>query len=153
MAWSNSKIFAVAVLNSLTRAGTTPDWDSDTLKCALYNNSITPDNSVALAASEYNTGVWANTNEQSSAGQWAAGGVALSGVSVTQSGTVVTFTASNTASGATATLANVYGGLVYDTTTSNMGLTYNYFGGSNGVTSGTFTVAWNASGIATFTVT
>jgi hypothetical protein len=55
---------------------------------------------------------------------------------------------------ATTTLASVYGTLVYDDTittpVADPGLSYNYFGGTNSVTSGTFTVVWNASGIFAF---
>jgi hypothetical protein len=44
---------------------------------------------------------------------------------------------------------------VYDTTVgaaaTHPGISFNYFGGSQVVTSGTFTINWNASGIATFT--
>ena len=56
----------------------------------------------------------------------------------------------------TTTLTNAYGCLVYnDTVTTpvaDQGLCFNYFGGANSVTSGTFTVVWNASGIFAFTL-
>ena len=45
---------------------------------------------------------------------------------------VYTFDAANTVStGTSATLANVYGCLVYDDTTADHGICYNYFGGTN----------------------
>ena len=54
----------------------------------------------------------------------------------------------------TTTLTAVFGCLVYDDTlttpVADPGLSYNYFGGTNSVTSGTFTVVWNASGIFAF---
>ena len=134
--------------------GTAITLGSDSHKVALYNNSITPDNTVATAVlTEYNGSAsqWVTANEVSQAGQWAAGGVALGTVTFAQASNVDTFGAANTASGSAATLAAVYGCLVYDTTVASRGVCYNYFGGSNGVTSGTFTVVWNASGIATFT--
>ena len=63
---------------------------------------------------------------------------------------------SNTASGASATLASVFGCLVYDDTIAapvgDQGLCYNYFGGTNSVTDGTFTIVWNASGILALTL-
>lgn len=152
MAWSNSKVFAFTVLKSLN--GTAFNLGTDSFKVALYNNSITPDNTVTTAAlTQYNGAAsqWVVANEQSSAGQWAAGGVALASVAWTQSSNVDTFTAANTASGSSATLANVFGCLVYDTTVASDGICYNYFGGAQSVTGGTFTVVWNASGIATFT--
>ena len=55
------------------------------------------------------------------------------------------------------TLANVYGCLCYDDsitagTVADQGVCYNYFGGVNQVTAGTFTIIWSANGIARFTV-
>ena len=151
MAWSNSKIFR-PFLSDIALNVAAFDLDSDTFKVALFNNSITPDNDVTAANSAYNVGQWANTNELSESGQWASGGVALTSPTV-NSGTadVVFFDASDTASGAAADLANVYGGLVYDDTlttpVADQGVCYNYFGGANSVVNGTFTVVWNANGI------
>ena len=55
--------------------------------------------------------------------------------------------------GTSATLAAVFGCLVYDFTVAtpvdNQGVCYNYFGGTNSVTDGQFTIVWNASGIFT----
>lgn len=155
MAWSNSKVFAQFMLGALDRT-TAFDLDGDTFKAALYNNSITPDNTVSLANTAYNVGQWASANEVSSVGQWAAAGVALTSPDVTTSSTTITWDASDTASGSTATLSSVFGVLVYDDTiaapTADPGVSYNYLGGSNSVVSGTFTVVWNASGIASFSV-
>lgn len=151
MAWSNSKVFrqflADAVLNVAAF-----DLDSDTFKVALFNNSITPDNDVTAANSAYNVGQWATANEVSESGQWAAGGVALTSPTINVgTADVVFWDAADTASGSAADLASVYGCLVYDDTlttpVADQGICYNYFGGSNSVTNGTFTVAWSASGI------
>lgn len=152
MAWSNSKIFrqflADAVLNTAAF-----DLDSDTFKVALYDNDITPDNDVTAANSAYNVGQWVTTNnEVFEAGQWAQGGVALT-TPVINVGTadVVFWDAADTASGSAADLANVYGCLVYDDTlttpVADQGISYNYFGGTNSVVNGTFTVQWHANGI------
>ena len=57
-----------------------------------------------------------------------------------------------------ATLASVFGCQVYDDTlaapVADQGVSYHYFGGSNSVVNGTFTVAWAApnSGIWNITV-
>jgi hypothetical protein len=151
MAWTNSKVFrqflADAVLNVAAF-----DLDSDTFKVALYNNSITPDNDVTAANSAYNVGQWATANEVSEAGQWAAGGVALTSPTINVgTADVVFWDAADTASGSAADLASVYGCLVYDDTlttpVADQGICYNYFGGTNSVTNGTFTVAWAANGI------
>jgi hypothetical protein len=72
------------------------------------------------------------------------------------SSNVYTFDAADEVSdGTSATLANVYGCLVYDNTiaapVANQGVCYLYFGGINSVTDGTLTVSFNASGIFTIT--
>jgi hypothetical protein len=155
MAWASSKIFSQYVLGTLDRT-TAFDIDTDIPKVALYNNTPTPDNTVSLANSCYNVGQWATAQEQFQAGQWAQGGVALSGHDVTTAGTTIMYDATDTASGAACTLANVYGCLVYDDTittpSADAGICYNYFGGINSVTNGTFTVVWNASGIMSLSV-
>ena len=157
MAWANSKVFGIAVYNSLTKQTNSIDLDGDTFYAALYNNTITPDNTVTTANSSYNAGQWATANEVYQAVQWPQAGVTIGTVSVTAPSAGVsattTFTVSGgtTSSGSAATLSGVYGCLVYDNTaTGKPGLCYNYFGGSQSVTAGTFTIAWNASGIATF---
>lgn len=149
MAWSASAVFAYAVLQ-LTSNSIKPSTDS--YKVALYGNSGTPDRTVTTAAlTEYNgtSSQWVTANEASGTG-YTAGGVAVTPISITQSTNVVTFTSSGTPQWTTATIT-AYGCLVYDTTVSNEGFCYNYFGGVQSVTAGTFTIVWNASGIATFT--
>jgi hypothetical protein len=156
MAWSNSKIFAQYVLNVQDRT-TLHVLGTDVPKVALYDNDITPDNTVSEANSAYNAGQWVITgNEVSEAGQWAAGGVALASQTVTTATTTVTFDAADTASGSAADLANVYGCLVYNDTiatpVADPGICYNYFGGANSVVNGTFTVVWSSSGIMSFSL-
>lgn len=156
MAWTNSKIFRAFLADVLDNT-TAIDLGADVPKVALYNNTPTPDNDVTAANSAYNVGQWATAQEVFQAGQWAQGGVALSGTSL-NSGTADTvfYDASDTPSGSAATLAGVFGCLVYDDTiatpVADQGLTYNYFGGTNSVTNGTFTVVWNANGIFRFTL-
>lgn len=154
MAWTDSRAFAAAQLATLTRSATW-DWDTDAFKAALFNNSVTPDRTVATASSAYNTGTWLTANEVSQAGQWAAGGVALASVTVAQASGVVTFDAADTASGTAATLTNAFGALVYDDTlttpTADPGASFNYFGGAQSVTAGQLIVVWSASGIVQWT--
>lgn len=156
MAWSASKIFSQLVLAALDRT-TAFDLDTDTPKVALFDNDITPDNTVSLANSAFGAGQWVSAgNEVFEAGQWATGGVVLASHDVTTSTTTVTYDAADTASGSAADLAAVFGCLVYDDTittpTADAGICYNYFGGSNSVVNGTFTVVWSASGILSFSV-
>lgn len=153
MAWTNSKMFRQMLGDFFVRTTNfAMDFDADTFKAALFNNSITPDNDVTAANSAYNVGQWATANEQFEAGQWAQGGVALASPSLNVgTADVVFFDANDTASGSAADLANVYGCLVYDDTlttpVADQGVCYNYFGGANSVVNGTFTVQWAANGI------
>lgn len=152
MAWTASKVNAQFVLGALDRT-VNFDLDTDAFLVALYNNSITPDQTVALASTAYNVAQWATANELYEAGQWAQGGASLVTPDVTTAGTTIMWDAPDTASGAAADLAAVYGCLVYDNTLAGKyGVCYNYFGGSNSVVNGTFTIVWSASGIASFSV-
>ena len=156
MAWSNSKIF-MAFLEDVLENTTEIDLNSNTFKAALYDNDITPDQTVASANTAYNAGQWtAAGNEVSDGTEWDAGGEPLTGVASGFSSNVYTFDATNTPSGgSSATLAAVFGCLVYSDTiaspVADQGICYNYFGGTNSVTDGTFTIVWNASGILTIT--
>jgi hypothetical protein len=153
MAWSNSKIFRPFLGDCLGNVAAL-DLDADSFKNALYDNDITPDNDVTAANSAYNAGQWASSgNEVFEAGQWAQGGVALTSQSLnTGTADTVFFDAADTASGSAADLANVFGCLIYDDTiaspVADQGVCYNYFGGSNSVVNGTFTVVYHANGIA-----
>lgn len=156
MAWTASKIF-VATIEDILENTTAMDLNADTFKAALYDNDITPDQTVTSANTAYNVGQWVTTgNEVSDGAEWAVGGVALTSVTSSFASNVYTFDAANTASGTSATLLNVFGCLVYDDTiatpVADQGLCYNYFGGTNSVTDGTFTIVWHASGIMALTL-
>lgn len=157
MAWSNSKIFRAFLADVLDNTAAF-DLGSDTIKTTLWDNDITPDNDVTAANSAYNVDQWVTTgNEVFEAGQWAQGGVALTGKTV-NSGTadVVFFDADDVPSGSAADLANVYGVQVYDDTlttpVADQGICYNYLGGANSITNGLFTVQWPATGICRYTL-
>ena len=152
MAWTDSRMFSAFVTEALKNT-VAYDLDTDAFLCALFNNTPTPDQTVALASTAYNTGAWAVANEQSATG-WAAGGVALGTPTVTNpTGSTVMWDAADTASAAGTTLANVYGCLCYDNTIAQKyGICYNYFGGINSVTNGVLTVVWNANGIFRLTL-
>jgi hypothetical protein len=157
MAWANSKVFRPFQADTLGNIAAL-DLDADSFKAALYDNDITPNNDVTAANSAYNVGDWVSTgNEKFEAGQWAQGGVALTSQSLNSAtADVVFFDAADTASGSAADLADVWGTLVYDDTittpVADQGLSYNYFGGANQVTNGTFTIIWSANGIARWTL-
>jgi len=158
MAWTNSKIFRQYLADIIDNT-TAMDWTTDaSVKAALYDTDPTPDNDVTAANSAYNVGQWAIAgNEVSDAAEWAAGGVNLANRTTNVgSADVVFLDADNTASGSSATLAAVFGCLVYDDTiaapVADQGFCYNYFGGTQSVTDGTFTIVWHANGVMRFTL-
>lgn len=162
MAWSNSKVFGAFVEDAFenTAAFDLSSTTAAQFKAALYNNTTAPDETVTAANSAYAAGQWVTTNEVDDGTNWDAGGEPLTSVTHVRSGAtgshVLTWDAANTAQGgASTTLANVYGCLVYDeiiaTPVANQGICYNYFGGVQSVTAGTFTIVWDGNGIARFT--
>lgn len=159
MAFTASAIFREWPIMVLQVSGTSyTGLDSDTVNVALYNNTGTPDKDAAVASTGYNTGAWVLANEVTDATNWVAGGRALASKTFTTPSTgVAMFDAADLAGGGNVTLSGVMGCLVYDNTitagtVAKQGACYNYFGGSQSVTAGTFTIIWNASGIFRFTV-
>lgn len=155
MAWSASKIFSSYVTDSLNNTAAL-DANSDTIEAALFDNSITPSQTVASASSAYGAGVWASGG-QSSSTSWPALGRPLASIASGFSSNVYTFDAADTVSAdANCTLSGAYGALIYDHTlaspVADQGMCFNYFGGANAVTAGTFTIVWNASGIFALTL-
>ena len=156
MAFTESRVFRQYLADILDNT-TAIDLTADTFKVSLYGNGITPDRDVSAANSAYAVGQWLAANEITSSTDWPVAGVTLASKTLTTpTSGVVMFDAADTASGAAATLANVYGVLVYDDTiaspVADQGVCYNYLGGANNVTAGTFTVIWNANGIFRVTV-
>ena len=163
MGWSASAIFQQAMLNPIagrcwtTAAPTTySSLSADTIDAALFGNSGTPDKTAAVASTGYNTGQWTTGNEISGTG-YTAGGTALGSkaFAIDTGSSSICFSAANP-SWTGATLSAVYGCLVYDATitagtVAKQGLCFNYFGGSQSVTGGTFTINWATPGGAAVT--
>lgn len=152
MAWTSSEVFRAWFKDCMDRTAAF-DMNTDAFLVALFNDTITPNQDAAAADTAYNAGVWLTAAEETgSAGQWDAGGESLPNPTI-NAGTagVVFWDGDNVVSGATATIADAYGCLVYDDTlttpVANQGVCFNYFGGANSVTSGTFTINWAANGI------
>jgi hypothetical protein len=128
----------------------------DTFKAALYGNTGTPDQNATAANSAYAVGAWVTGNEVTHA-NWPAGGVALVSplIDVGTAG-VVFFDATDTTGAGNVTLSAVFGCLVYDDTlatpVADQGVCYNFFGGSQSVSVGTFTIVWSANGIFRITL-
>ena len=155
MAWTDSRVF-IATLEDALESTITYNIEGDTFKAALFDNTITPDATVASAAAAYGAGVWAS-GEVSDGTNWDTAGEPLTSTSSSFSGTVYTFDAANTPQGgASTTLGSVFGVLVYNDTIASpvgdQGISFNYLGGENQVTGGTFTIVWHTSGIFTISV-
>lgn len=130
---------------------------ADTVNVALYNNTGTPDKDASLVTTGYNSAAsqWVVANEVTDVTNWVAGGRTLASKTFTVPSTgVFMFDAADLAGGGNVTLSGVMGCLVYDFTITagtggiaKQGVCYNFFGGSQSVTAGTFTIIWNANGI------
>jgi hypothetical protein len=150
MVWSASKVFMAYLEDSLENTSAL-DTNADTYKAALYDNDVTPDQTVTSANTAYNAGQWvASGNEVTDGTNWDTAGEPLTGVASSFTSNVYKFDATDTPqSGVTCTLANVYGCLVYDDTSTtpvaDQGMSYHYFGGVQGVTGGSFTIQWHAT--------
>ena len=169
MAWTDSRIFQQAMLNPIagrlwtTAAPTTfSSLSADVVNAALFGTGVTPDKTAIVGSTGYNTGTWTTGNEVTDATNWVAGGRALGtktfGIDTGSSS--IYFGAANTAGGGNVTITAAFGCLVYDNTitagtVAKQAMCYNYFGGSQSVTAGTFTIVWATVGAvqAVFNVT
>lgn len=168
MTWSTSgsAIFQEWVKNPLFNGsgGTPPTlytgYLTDSIKCALFGGN-NPDKTTTLATSGYNssTSQWVVANEKTGGGasDWVTGGRALASKTNAASGGVITLDAADLTSVATSTLSNVEGCLIYDDTITggtivDQGMCFNWFGGAQSVTAGTFSVVFNVAGIMKITV-
>jgi hypothetical protein len=155
MAWSGSEVFMAFIEDSVEDTADL-DMNTDSFKAALFDNDITPSQTVTSANTAYAAGQWVSAgNEVYDGAEWTVTGTVLGSVTSTFSSTTYTFDSADVVSaGSSATLANVYGCLLYDdseTVVADQGVSYHYFGGANSVTDGTFTIVVNASGWFTIT--
>ena len=170
MAWTDSRIFQQAMLNPIARgvaaasgfpttyAGLVADAN---VKAALFGTGVTPDRTATLANTAYGAGTWLSGSEVTDATNWVAGGRALGtkSLAIDTGSSSICFIAANTAGGGNVTITAAFGCLVHDGTitapTADQGMCYNYFGGSQSVTAGTFTIVWATVGAvqAVFNIT
>lgn len=167
MAWTASAIFREwpkSVFGQGQTAAVLPaayaGLGADTVKGALFGGN-TPDKDATLVTTGYNssTSQWVVANEKTGGTDWVTAGRTLASKTFTTPSTgVFMFDAADLTSAATATMSNVEGILIYDDTITagtggiaDQGVCYNWFGGAQSVTAGTFSVVWNANGIARIT--
>jgi hypothetical protein len=156
MAWSNSRIFRPFIADVFDNT-TAVDLGTDVPKAALYGTTPTPSADVTSANSAYAVDQWIVGSEITHA-NWPAGGRPLASTSLNSATSLTVFyDAADTAGAGTLTLAGVFGTLVYDDTlttpVADQGISFNYFGGTQSVTAGTFTIVWHANGIWRITIT
>ena len=156
MAWSSGLFTAyfTDIINNTTAIDLNTDAN---LKVALFGNaSKTPDKTVASASTAYGAGVWASDGVSDVSG-WPAVGRNLASVTSVFSSNVYIFDAADTQSANdTTSLSSVYGLFLYDDDMSSpvadQGILFMSLSGPQSVTSGRFTIVWNASGLFTVTV-
>jgi hypothetical protein len=142
-----SGLYYTTIRDALTNA-IALDLDLETHKGALFNNSITPnfDTDTAYGVAPYNANEVTGTN-------WAAGGVALTGTTLSVSAGTLVFDATDV-SVASTTLTNARGYLLYaDALAGNNAIVLVNFGADYSTSNGTFAITWNASGIFTVDLT
>lgn len=142
MAVTASGIFVATMVDALDTTQLAIDYDLETHKGALFSNSITPNftTDTAYAVAPYNANEVTGTN-------WASGGVALTGTTITATSGTMVFDATDV-SVATVTVSNARCYLLYaDVLAGNNALFLVDFGADYSATAGTFAITWNASGI------
>ena len=149
MAFPTSGIFAATMTDVFDASQAAIDLDVETSKVALYTDSVTGADLDTDTA--YNVGAWAS-NEVPNGTGYTTGGELLTGTTFLASAGVTTWDAVDTP-WTSATFSSVRGCLIYAdylaTPVADAGVIALNFGADYGVTSGTFTVQWNVSGIFT----
>lgn len=158
MAFNTSSVFRQLVADLFNNTQDM-DWDTaTTVKAALFPDTITPDNDVSAADSAYDAGVWLSTSEISDGTNWDAGGEPVTSrtISVATADKVILDAVDTPQGGASTTLTDVAGCLVYNdsaTSPADQGFCFNDFGGLQSVSAGNFTIIWNTGGVMEFTAT
>jgi len=144
MAFGTSGLYVANWIDILDATQLAINLVGDTVKCAMYTDTLTPNFSS-------NT-IYSATNEVSGAG-YTSGGATLASKTVTESPTgTLMFDAADVAFAAS-TITAARGAIVYDTTVSNSLIVAITFGADFSTTAGTFTIQWSALGIFTIDLT
>jgi hypothetical protein len=111
------------------------DLEADTIKVTLYDNS----HSFTASDTDYTT-----DNELATTGGYTQGGATLGSKAVTEAATTKWDAADTAWTSATFT---AYHAVIYDSTAGNDLIASIDFGGAKVVSSGTFTIQWDANGL------
>lgn len=115
------------------------DLVNDSFKIALFS-------ALTITTSDTTYGGLTGATESSGTG-YSAGGLALSTLSVSASTTTAVWVSGVNPSWTSSTFSAAYA-VIYDTTVSNDLVGVIDFGGTQSVSSGTFTITWSASPVA-----
>lgn len=126
------------------------DWDTDTVKVSLHSSSYSPNQSTH--------DFYDDVNNEVTGTQYSAGGASLANKSRAYSALVTTFDADDLSWGSSGSPATI-SGIRYAVIRKSRGgaasadelIGYVDFGADQAVSSGIFTIQWNASGIFTIT--
>jgi len=143
MAVTVSGLFYPTFADALDTTQLALDLDLETHKIALFNNSITPNFSTdtAYGVSPYNSNEVTGTN-------WASGGVAVTGTTVSESPTGSLMWDATDVSVSTVTVTGARCGLLYaDALGGNNAICLVNFGADYAATAGTFAIQWASGGI------
>jgi hypothetical protein len=143
VAISGSGLYCATFADILDTTQLAIDLDLETHKGALFSNSITPNYSTdtAYGVAPYNANEVTGTN-------WPAGGVALTGTTVTVSSGTVVFDATDV-SVASTTFSGARGYQLYaDALAGDRAILLIDFGQDYATQNGTFAITWAAGGIA-----
>lgn len=147
MAIAGSGLFAATLVDTLDVTQLAIDLDAETHRGALFSNVITPNftTDTAYGVAPYNANEVTGTN-------WPAGGVLLTGTTVTATAGTVVFDAADVVV-ASATFAGARGYLLYaDALAGNNAIVLVDLVSDQSPSAGTFTIQWSASGIVVFDV-
>jgi hypothetical protein len=144
MAITGSGLFCATLMDVLDTTQLALDLDLETHKGALFSNSLTPNytTNASYAVSPFDANEVTGTN-------WPSGGVALTGTGLSAASGIVTFDATDV-SVASTTITNARGYVLYaDALTNNNLILLIDFTSDFSTVNGTFSIIFNASGIAT----
>ena len=108
-------------IQSMANNSPADKWGSDTIKLALITSTTTPSITDTNPTWGAAGGVNYSTNEVTAGGNYTAGGVSLTGTTVTISGAVTSLNATSPSSWAAnaSNPTNARWGIIYDSTTAN----------------------------------
>ena len=149
MAVTASGFYLATWIDILDTTQLAVDLDLETHKGALFSNSITPNFSsdTAYGVSPYNANEVTGTN-------WASGGVALAGTTVTESPTGTLMLDATDVSVASATFTGARCYLLYaDALAGNNAILLVNFGADYSPNNGTFSITWASTGYGAIDLT